>query len=94
MILPLQKNDRCSMIHDIMYTVAENIGRDSKDIKNRKLDADKEWLDCFKPRTPFDMLAYSAIKSKKTLGLGNNPNEILSQELHKSKRKSILKEEE
>ena len=29
------------------------------------------------------MLAYSAIKSKKTLGLGNNPNEILSKELHK-----------
>ena len=32
------------------------------------------------------MLAYSAIKSKKTLGLGNNPNEILSKELHKPKR--------
>ena len=22
-------------------------------------------VDCFKPRTPYDMLAYSAIKSKK-----------------------------
>ena len=64
--------------------VAENIGRDSKDIKNRKLDADKEWLDCFKPRTPYDMLAYSAIKSKKALGLGNDFNmEVLSQELNK-----------
>ena len=62
---PTSKKYRCSMIHDIMYTVAENIGRDSKDIKNRKLDADKEWLDCFKPRSPYDMLAYSAIKSKK-----------------------------
>ena len=30
------------MFHDMKYTVAENIGRDSKDIKNRKLDADKE----------------------------------------------------
>ena len=69
---PSSKNDRCSMIHDIKFTVAENIGRDSKDIKNRKLDADKEWLDCFKPRTPYDMLAYSAIKSKKTLELGND----------------------
>ena len=59
------------MFHDIKYTVAENIGRDSKDIKNRKLDADKEWLDCFKPRSPYDMLAHSAIKSKKALGLGN-----------------------
>ena len=83
---PSSNNDRCSMLHDVKYTVAENIGRDSKDIKNRKLDADKEWLDCFKPITPYDMLAYSAIKSKKTLGLGNNPNKILSQELHKPKR--------
>ena len=83
---PSSNNDRCSMFHDIKYTVAENSGGDPKDIKNRKLDADKEWLDCFKPRSPYDMLAYSAIKSKKTLGLGNNPNEILSQELHKPKR--------
>ena len=83
---PSSSNDRCSMFHDVKYTVAENIGRDSKDIKNRKLNADEEWLDCFKPRTPYDVLAYSAIKSKKTLGLGNNPNEILSQELHKPKR--------
>ena len=53
------------MHHDILYTVAENLGGDPNDIKKRKLDADKEWLDCFKPRTPYDMLAYSAIKSKK-----------------------------
>ena len=64
---PSSKNDECSMRHNIKYTVAENIGRDPKDIKNRKLKADKEWLDCFKPRTPYDMLAYSAIKSKKLL---------------------------
>ena len=72
------------MLHDIAYTVAQNIGRNPKDIKNRKLDADKEWLDCFKVRTPYDMLAYSAIKSKKTLGLGNNfTMEDLSNELNK-----------
>ena len=53
------------MIHDIMYAVSENLRGDLKDIKKRKLDADKEWLDCFKPRSPYDMLAYSAIKSKK-----------------------------
>ena len=77
-------NDRCSMYHDIKYTVAENIGKDSKDIKNKKLDADKEWLDCFKARSPYDMLAYSAIKSKKTLGLGSDFNvEDLSNELNK-----------
>ena len=40
--LPSSKNDKCSMFHDIKYAVAENIGRNSKDIKNRKLDADKE----------------------------------------------------
>ena len=81
---PYSKNDRCSMFHDIKYTVAENVGRDSKDIKNRKLDADKEWLDCIKPRSPYDMLAYSAIKSKKTIGLGNDfiMND-LSEELNK-----------
>ena len=55
------------MLHDRAYTVVQNIGRNPKDVKNRKLDADKEWLDCFKVRTPYDMLAYSAIKSKKKL---------------------------
>ena len=49
---PSSNNDRCSMFHDIKYTVAENIGRDSKDIKSKKLEADKEWLNCFKPRSP------------------------------------------
>ena len=60
------------MLHDIAYTVAENVEPNPKDVKNRKLEAGKEWLDCFKVRTPYDMLAYSAIKNKKTLGLGNN----------------------
>ena len=52
------------MFHDIKYTVAENIGRDSKDIKSKKLEADKEWLNCFKPRSPWDLAAYTAIKGK------------------------------
>ena len=81
---PSSSNDRCSMYHDVKYTVAQNVGRDSKDIKNRKLKADKEWLDSFKPRTPYDMLAYSSIKTKKVLGLGNNfTMEDLSNELNK-----------
>ena len=62
---PSSSNDRCSMYHDIAYTVAQNVGKNNKDIKKRKLDTDKKWLDCFKPRSPYDMLAYSAIKSKK-----------------------------
>ena len=80
---PLSNNDRCSMLHDIAYSVAENIGQNPKDVKNRKLDADREWLDCFKVKTPYDMLAYTAIKSKKTLGLGNFTVESLSNELNK-----------
>ena len=80
---PLSNNDRCSMFHGIAYTVAENIGKNAKDVKNRKLDADKEWLDCFKVRIPYDALAYSAIKTKKTLGLGNFTMENLSNELNK-----------
>ena len=82
--LPLSNTDRCSMFHDIAYTVAENVGKNPKDVKNRKLEADDKWLDCFKVRTPYDMLAYSAIKTKKTLGLGNNfTMEDLSQERNK-----------
>ena len=81
---PLSNNDRCSMLHDIAYTVAQNVGQNPKDIKNRKLEADDKWLYCFKVKTPYDMLAYSAIKTKKTLGLGNNfTMEDLSQELNK-----------
>ena len=83
------------MLHDIAYTVAQNVGRNAKDVKNRKLDDDKEWLNCFKVRTPYDMLAYSAIKTKKTLGLGNFTMENLSQELNrptiqKFERKKVI----
>ena len=81
---PLSNNDRCSMFHDIDYTVAQNIGQNAKDVKNRKLQADDKWLNCFKVRTPYDALAYTAIKSKRKLGLGNNfTMENLSQELNK-----------
>ena len=66
---PLSNNDRCSMLHDIDYTVAQNVGRNAKDVKNRKLEADDKWLDCFKVRTPYDALAYRAIKTKKNIGI-------------------------
>ena len=80
---PLSNNDRCSMLHDIDYTVAQNVGQNAKDVKNRKLQADDKWLDCFKVKTPYDALAYSAIKTKKTLRLGNFTMEDLSNELNK-----------
>ena len=81
---PLSNNDRCSMLHDIDYTVAQNVGKNPRDVKNRKLEADDKWLDCFKVRAPYDALAYSTIKTKRKLGLGNNfTMEDLSQELNK-----------
>ena len=67
---PVSSNDRCSVYHDIKYTVAENIGKNNKDVKRLKHLADDKWLKCFKPRSPWDMIAYSAIKIKRTLGLG------------------------
>ena len=87
---PSSSNDKCSMYHDIAYTVAQNTGINNKDVKNKKLQAGEKWLKCFKPRSPLDIAAYTAIKSKKTLGLGvENHNKILSEELHKSKRKNF-----
>ena len=81
---PSSANDWCSMFHDISYSVAENTGKNNKDIKNKKLEADDKWLKCFKPRSPWDIAAYSAIKSKKILGLGNNfTMNDLSEELNK-----------
>ena len=81
---PSSSNDRCSMYHDVEYTVAQNVGKNDRDIKNKKLQADDKWLKCFKVRTPYDLAAYSAIKSKKVLGLGNNfTMNDLSEELNK-----------
>ena len=87
---PSSSNDRYSMFHDISYSVSENIGKNTKDVKRLKHLADDKWLKCFKPKFPWDIAAYSAIKSKTTLGLGvENSNKILSEELHKPKRKNF-----
>ena len=87
---PVSSNDRCSMYHDIAYSVSENIGKNNKNVKRLKHLADDKWLKCFKPRSPWDIAAYSAIKGKRTLGLGvENSNKILSEELHKPKRKNF-----
>ena len=81
---PSSSNDRCSMYHDIAYTIAQNVGKNDKDIKNKKLQTDDKWLKCFKVRTPWDITAYSAFKSIRVLGLGNNfTMEDLSNELNK-----------
>ena len=80
---PSSSNDSWSMHHDIAYTVTQNIGKNDKDIKNKKLQADDKWLKCFKPRSPWDIAAYSAIKSKRVLCLGNFTMDDLSNELNK-----------
>ena len=93
---PTSLNDRCSMYHDISYSVAENIGKNNKDVKRLKQIADDKWLKCFKPRSPWDIAAYSAIKSKKVLGLGNNftmedlSNELNKPVINKFERKKVI----
>ena len=37
------------------------------------------------------LLVKNIIKSKRKLGLGNNPNEILSQELHKPRKINFIR---
>ena len=76
------------MIYHIV--LAKNIGQNNNDVKRLKHQADDKWLKCFKPRSPWDIAAYSAIKGKRVLGLGvENFNKILSEELHKPKRKNF-----
>ena len=35
-------NDKCSMLHDIMYEVAQNTGINDEDVKSKKLKADEK----------------------------------------------------
>ena len=93
---PSSSNDRCSMYHDVANTVAQNVGKNNKDVKRLKDIADDKWLKCFKPRSPWDIAAYSSIKSKKVLGLGNNftmedlSNELNKPVINKFERKKIV----
>ena len=44
---PSSSNDRCSMYHDIAYTIAQNTGINNKDVKNKKLQADETMVTMF-----------------------------------------------
>ena len=55
---PSSNNDRCSMLHDIEYTIAENVAQNPKDIKNRKSNAVKEWLACLNLKVNAKILAW------------------------------------
>ena len=63
--IPTLENQWTGLKHDHKCYLAERFGKDKADIKKRKLKANEEFLKEFKVRTPFDALAYSAIKSKK-----------------------------
>ena len=82
--IPNSKNQWVGLKHDHKYYLAERFGKDKTDIKKRKLEADADFLKEYKIRSPFDIAAYSAIKAKKTLGLGNDfTMNDLSEELNK-----------
>ena len=79
---PTGKTDEICAQHDVDYTLSRNL----KD----KHFADQRMIDSIN-KLPYNQeqwgtfLVKNIISSKKKLGLGNNPNEILSQELHKPK---------
>ena len=80
---PTGKTDEICSQHDVDYTLAKNL-------KDKHI-ADKKMIDSIN-KLPYNqkqwgtLLVKNIIASKKKLGLGNNPNKILSQELHKPKR--------
>ena len=79
------KNQWVGLKHDHKYYLAERFGKDKANIKKRKLEAAADFLKEYKTKSPFDLAAYSTIKTKKTLGLGNDYTmNDLSEELNKS----------
>ena len=80
---PTGQTDEICAQHDVDYTLAKNL-------KDKHI-ADKKMIDSIN-KLPYNQkqwgtfLVKNIISSKKKLGLGNNPNEILSHELHKPKR--------
>ena len=80
---PTGKTDAICSQHDVDYTLA-------KSLKDKHL-ADKKIINsinklAYKDKQWGTFVIKNIINSKHKLGLGNNPNEILSQELHKPKR--------
>ena len=80
---PTGKTDEICAQHDIDYSLSKSL--------NDKPIADKKMIDSinklsYKDKQWGTFLVKDIINSKKKFGLGNNPNEILSNELHKPKR--------
>ena len=80
---PTGKTDEICAQHDVNYTLSKNL--------HEKHIADEKMLNSinnlpYKDQRYGTFLVKIIIKSKRKLGLGNNPNQILSQELHKSRK--------
>ena len=80
---PTGETDKICSKHVVKYALSRSL--------EDKHQADKEMIDSinklpYKDKQWCTSLVKNVISSKKKLGLGNNPNEILSQELHKPKR--------
>ena len=83
---PTGDTDRICSQHDVDYTLAKNL-KDKHIADERMLKAINELP--YKDQQYGTFLVKNIIKSKKTLGLGvENHNKILSEELHKPKRKN------
>ena len=83
---PKNKTDEICMKHDICYSIEKN-----KNEYDRKMINDLDNLR-YGETSKIRPIIRTIINKKQQLGLSVNPNQILSQELHKP-RKIILKEE-
>ena len=80
---PIRKTDSICAQHDVDYSLSKNLI--DKHITDKKMIDSINKLS-YKDKQWGTFLVKNIINSKKKLGLGNNPNEILSQQLHKPKR--------
>ena len=80
---PTGKTEKKCAQHDVDYTLSKNLK--DKHIVDEKMINSINNLPC-KNQQYGTFLVKNIIKSKRKLGLGNNPNQILSQELHKSRK--------
>ena len=80
---PTGKTDEICSQHDVDYSLAKPLK--DKHIADQKMINSINKLG-YKDKQWGTFLVKNIISSKKKLGLGNNPNKILSQELHKPER--------
>ena len=80
---PTGKADEICARHDVNYTLANNL--QDKHVADEKMINSINKLP-YKDQQYGTFLVKNIIKSKRKLGLGNNPKQILSQELNKPRK--------